>query len=86
MSKGVPPERIQHAYALGIRDFGENYWQEAREKIPLLPDDIRWHFIGHLQTNKVKYVVGRFALIQKRGSRGIMLQEIQQRALKLGIV
>lgn len=85
VSKGVPPERIQHAYALGIRDFGENYWQEAREKIPVLPHDIRWHFIGHLQTNKVKYVVGCFALIQSV-DRAELLQEIQQRALKLGIV
>ncbi|MCS7208302.1 MAG: YggS family pyridoxal phosphate-dependent enzyme [Fimbriimonadales bacterium] len=84
VSKGVSPERIAEAYALGLRDFGENYWQEARSKLDSLPHDIRWHFIGHLQTNKVKYVVGRFALIQVV-DRVSLLQEVQrvaaQRAL-----
>ncbi|MDM7461801.1 MAG: YggS family pyridoxal phosphate-dependent enzyme [bacterium] len=85
VSKGVPPERIQEAYALGLRDFGENYWQQAREKLNLLPHDIQWHFIGHLQTNKVKYVVGRFALIQVV-DRVSLLQEVQRVALQRGVV
>ncbi|MCS6918757.1 MAG: YggS family pyridoxal phosphate-dependent enzyme [Fimbriimonadales bacterium] len=84
VSKGVPPERIQQAYALGLRDFGENYWQQAREKLDALPHDIRWHFIGHLQTNKVKYVVGRFALIQVV-DRVSLLQEVQRVALQRGV-
>ncbi|MFQ3611017.1 MAG: YggS family pyridoxal phosphate-dependent enzyme [Fimbriimonadales bacterium] len=84
VSKGVPAERIAEAYQLGVRDFGENYWQEAREKLHSLPDDIRWHFIGHLQTNKAKYVVGRFALIQSL-DRQELLQEIQKRAQNLDL-
>ena len=85
VSKGVPPERIAEAYALGLLDFGENYWQEARTKLDALPHDIRWHFIGHLQTNKVKYVVGRFALIQVV-DRVSLVQEVQRVAQKRGIV
>ncbi|GIV10036.1 MAG: UPF0001 protein [Fimbriimonadales bacterium] len=85
VSKGVAPERIQQAYALGLRDFGENYWQQAREKLDSLPHDIRWHFIGHLQTNKVKYVVGRFALIQVV-DRVSLLQAVQRVALQRGVV
>ncbi|MFN4032061.1 MAG: YggS family pyridoxal phosphate-dependent enzyme [Fimbriimonadales bacterium] len=85
VSKAVPPERIQAAYALGLRDFGENYWQHAREKLNILSHDIRWHFIGHLQTNKVKYVVGRFALIQAV-DRVSLLQEVQRVALQRGVV
>lgn len=46
---------LQHVYDLGVRDFGESYVQEWSVKRGLLPDDIRWHFIGHLQSNKVKY-------------------------------
>ncbi len=82
VSKGVPPQHIAEAHTLGIRDFGENYWQEARQKLDALPNDIRWHFIGHLQTNKTKYVVGRFALIQSL-DRPELLQEIQKRARNL---
>jgi len=85
VSKGVSPDRIAEAYALGLRDFGENYWQEARTKLDALPNDIRWHFIGHLQTNKVKYVVGRFALIQVV-DRVSLLQEVQRVAHKRGVI
>lgn len=84
VSKGAPIERIAEAYALGLRDFGENYWQEARAKLDALPHDIQWHFIGHLQTNKVKYVVGRFALIQVV-DRVSLLQEVQRVAQKRGL-
>ncbi|MCX7992992.1 MAG: YggS family pyridoxal phosphate-dependent enzyme [Fimbriimonadales bacterium] len=85
VSKSVSAERIAEAYALGLRDFGENYWQEARTKLDTLPHDIRWHFIGHLQTNKVKYVVGRFALIQVV-DRVSLLQEIQRVATQREII
>ncbi|WP_121354951.1 YggS family pyridoxal phosphate-dependent enzyme [Flavisolibacter nicotianae] len=56
VSKTKPVEAIQELYGLGHRDFGENYVQELVEKQARLPQDIRWHFIGHLQTNKVKYI------------------------------
>ena len=63
VSKTKPVEMIQEAYEYGKREFGENKAQELKEKYEVLPKDIKWHFIGHLQTNKVKYVVGRAALI-----------------------
>ena len=56
VSKTKPVEEIQALYDLGQRDFGENYVQELVEKSEVLPKDIRWHFIGHLQSNKVKYL------------------------------
>jgi PLP dependent protein len=56
VSKRQPIEKVQEAYDLGIRDFGENTAQELRAKASALPKDIRWHFIGHLQRNKVNVV------------------------------
>jgi PLP dependent protein len=56
VSKTKPVSDIESLYESGQRDFGENYVQELAEKHPLLPEDIRWHFIGHLQSNKVKYI------------------------------
>jgi pyridoxal phosphate enzyme (YggS family) len=85
VSKGVPVERIREAYQCGLRAFGENYWQEARDKLPLLPADIEWHFIGHLQTNKVKYVVGRFHLLHVV-DRVSLMQEIQRVASNRGVI
>lgn len=63
VSKTYPIELIQEAYQANCRDFGENRVQESLQKIPLLPSDIRWHFIGTLQANKVNKVVGTFHLI-----------------------
>ncbi len=65
VSKTQPPEAIREAYAAGQRDFGENYAQEWRAKAEALADlaDLRWHFIGGLQTNKVKYLAGRVACV-----------------------
>ena len=63
VSKTIDPSRILEAYQAGERDFGENRVQEWQEKKSALPSDVRWHLIGHLQTNKVKYVVGEVALI-----------------------
>lgn len=55
VSKTKPVEMLQEVYNEGIRDFGENYVQELADKIEIMPKDIRWHMIGHLQRNKVKY-------------------------------
>lgn len=65
VSKTQPVSAIREAYAAGQRDFGENYAQEWREKADALADlpDVRWHFIGGLQTNKVKYLAGRVAFV-----------------------
>ena len=63
VSKTKPVELIQEAYDAGIRDFGENKVQELCEKMEVLPADIHWHMIGHLQRNKVKYIVGKVTLI-----------------------
>ena len=63
VSKTKPVEMLQTVYDLGPRDFGENKVQEMCEKMEVLPKDIRWHMIGHLQRNKVKYIVGQVALI-----------------------
>ena len=65
VSKTRPAQAVREAYAAGLRDFGENYAQEWREKADALADlpDLRWHFIGGLQTNKVKVLAGRVATI-----------------------
>ena len=68
VSKTKPIEDIQKAYDAGIRDFGENKVQELTNKIPNLPQDIKWHLIGHLQRNKVKYIVGKVYLIHSLDS------------------
>lgn len=84
VTKTVEPARIREAYDAGIRDFGENYYQEARDKLDQLPPDIRWHFIGHLQSNKARNVVGSFALIQSVDSLNLA-KEIDRRAAAHGI-
>ncbi len=63
VSKTKPAEMIQEVHNCGILDFGENKPQEIKEKQPLLPDDIRWHMIGHLQRNKIKYIIDRVCMI-----------------------
>ncbi len=63
VTKTVEPQFVLEAYQTGERDFGENRVQEWQAKKDTLPQDIRWHLIGHLQTNKVKYVIGPVALI-----------------------
>ena len=63
VSKTKPVELLKEAYEAGCRDFGENKVQELLDKYDKLPDDIRWHMIGHLQTNKVKYIVDKVALV-----------------------
>jgi pyridoxal phosphate enzyme (YggS family) len=85
VSKTKPVEDIQALYDLGQRDFGENYVQELGEKQLLLPNDIRWHFIGHLQSNKVKYIAPFVHLIHGVDSFKL-LKEINKQGLKCGRV
>ena len=77
VSKTHPVEAIKEIYNLGQRVFGENKVQELLEKQPLLPTDIQWHLIGHLQTNKVKYIAGFIDTIQSVDS------EKHQRIIKI---
>lgn len=63
VSKTKPVEMLKEAYDCQIRDFGENKPQEIREKFPQLPEDIRWHMIGHLQRNKIKYIIDKVCMI-----------------------
>ena len=83
VSKTKPVEDIKALYELGQRDFGENYVQELVEKQPQLPPDIRWHFIGHLQRNKVKYIVPFCFLIHGVDSLSL-LKEINKQGQKIG--
>jgi pyridoxal phosphate enzyme (YggS family) len=82
-SKTVSPERLREFVAAGQTVFGENRIQEARAKIPLLPASCRWHFIGGLQSNKVRDAVAWFDLIHSVDSAGL-LQEIDRRAAQAG--
>ncbi len=84
VSKTKPVSMIEEAYACGCRDFGENKVQELCEKYEVLPKDIRWHLIGHLQRNKVKYVVDKAYLIHSVDSLRLA-EEIQKEAQKKGI-
>jgi pyridoxal phosphate enzyme (YggS family) len=81
VSKTRKPEEIMELFSQGQRDFGENYVQELVDKQSRLPADIRWHFIGHLQTNKVKYIAPFVHMIQGVDSRKLLL-EIDKQAKK----
>lgn len=81
VSKTKPAEDIQALYNLGQRDFGENYVQELVDKQAQLPADIRWHFIGHLQSNKVKYIAPFVHLIHGIDSFKL-LKEVNKQAIK----
>ena len=85
VSKYKSNDLIQAAYNAGQRDFGENYVQELLDKQIALPADIRWHFIGHLQSNKVKYIVPFVYLIHGVDSVKL-LAEINKQANKINIV
>ncbi len=71
VSKAFPPPAIRAALAAGLAHFGENRVQEARDKAPLLPPDITWHLVGHLQANKAKYCPGLFAYVHSLDSAGL---------------
>ena len=81
VSKTKPASDIENLYQLGQRDFGENYVQELVDKVTSLPKDIRWHFIGHLQSNKVKYIAPFVYLIHGVDSFSL-LKEINKQAAK----
>jgi hypothetical protein len=83
ISKYHPNEYIEAAYAEGQRIFGESHEQELRQKHETLPKDIYWHFIGHLQTNKVKYIVPYITMIEAVDSLKL-LKEIDKQAAKCG--
>ena len=79
VSKKVDADRIRSAAAAGVRDFGENYIQEARAKIEMLPDTLCWHMIGHLQMNKIKYAPRLFHYVHS-----VDRQEVLDGLEKLG--
>lgn len=81
VSKYHPSEMIREAYEAGQRIFGESHVQELQQKVTELPDDIEWHFIGHLQTNKVKYIAPYISLIHAVDSLKL-LQEIEKQGAK----
>lgn len=81
VSKTKPLPMLQEAYEYGIRDFGENRVQELVSKAGRLPDDIRWHMIGHLQRNKVKYIVDKVYMIHSVDSLRLA-EEISLEAVK----
>lgn len=81
VSKTKPVSMLEEAYATGCRDFGENKVQELTQKYEVLPKDIRWHMIGHLQRNKVKYIVGKVHLIHSVDSLRLA-QEISKESEK----
>ena len=85
VSKTKPIEMIEEAFAAGKRDFGENKAQEMKQKYEELPKEIKWHFIGHLQTNKVKYVVGRATLIHSVDSLHLA-EAINAESQKKGVI
>lgn len=84
VSKTKPIEMLREAYEAGARDFGENKVQELMDKIPVMPEDIRWHMIGHLQRNKVKYIVDKVWLIHSVDSLRLA-EEISTQALKKNV-
>jgi pyridoxal phosphate enzyme (YggS family) len=79
VSKNQPEDKIRFVYDLGFTEFGENRVQELTGKFAALPSDIRWHLIGSLQTNKVKYIVDKVRLIHS-ADRISLLEEIDKRA------
>ena len=81
ISKYHPNEYIEAAYAEGQRIFGESHEQELRQKVETLPKDIEWHFIGHLQTNKVKYIAPYISMVEAVDSLKL-LKEIDKQAAK----
>lgn len=85
VSKTKPVSMLQEAYAYGCRDFGENKVQELVQKYECMPKDIRWHMIGHLQRNKVKYIVGKVFLIHSVDSLRLA-EEISRESVKKQVV
>ena len=85
VSKTKPVEMLQEIYDAGVRDFGENKVQELTEKYEVMPTDMKWHMIGHLQRNKVKYIVDKVTLIHSVDSLRLA-QEISKEAVKKEVI
>ena len=85
VSKFNPAEAVDAAAACGVLDFGESRVQELTEKIPKVEADVRWHFIGHLQTNKVKNIIGRVCLVHSVDSLHLA-KELDRRSAAAGVV
>lgn len=85
VSKFHPVEQLMEAYNAGQRIFGESRQQELLAKIPLMPDDVRWHFIGHLQTNKVRTLVGKVSMIESVDTERL-LDIIDAESQRAGVV
>ena len=85
VSKTKPVEMLREAYDLGCRDFGENKVQELLDKYDKLPKDVRWHMIGHLQRNKVKYIVDKVYMIHSVDSMRLA-EEISKEAAKKNVI
>lgn len=85
VSKFHPVSLIREAYDAGQRIFGESRVQELLQKIPQLPEDIRWHFIGHLQTNKIRQIIGKVSMIESVDSIRL-LQLIDKESEKAGMI
>jgi pyridoxal phosphate enzyme (YggS family) len=85
ISKFHPSEEIEAAYAAGQRVFGESHEQEIAKKVNELPKDIEWHFIGHLQTNKVRFIAPYITMVES-GDSEHLIREINKQALKAGRV
>ena len=85
VSKTKPVEMLQEIYDEGIRDFGENKVQELTEKYEVMPKDMKWHMIGHLQRNKVKYIVDKVAMIHSVDSLRLA-ETIEKEAEKKDVV
>lgn len=85
VSKTKPAEMLQEIYDAGVRDFGENKVQEICDKYETLPSDIRWHMIGHLQRNKVKYIIDKVCMIHSVDSYRLA-EEINIQAKKHRLV
>lgn len=83
VSKRMPVEALEEAYSFGIRDFGENHVKELLQKSQVLPKDIRWHMIGHLQRNKVKQVLPHASMIHSIDSINLS-DVVEHEAIKLG--
>ncbi|MBQ1312534.1 MAG: YggS family pyridoxal phosphate-dependent enzyme [Blautia sp.] len=85
VSKTKPPADLMEAYEAGVRDFGENFVQEIVDKYDRLPKDIKWHMIGHLQRNKVKYIIDKVSMIHSVVSLRLA-ETIEQEAAKKNLV
>ena len=82
VTKRVESAQIREAVEAGIQDLGENYYQEARDKIPLIGESVRWHFMGHLQINKAKYIPGQFHLLHSLDSEELAIELDRRSAQK----